>query len=554
MVRGQYVMREELLMKKERLLGAFRSKRVLYVLCFMALNLIEFLRASQTGDIWQVAVNCTGFVVMIMIASAYPLKEFCTIPNGIYTVACVAVMAAVYFHWQQHVGEYLLWQVETAIVNIWWIGIIVKHLFKKIVVDKTMGFRPGVLGWLWIAMSMLMIASVSQRLWPLWYLLMFGAFYLTKYGAEDRKALWDGMINGTLISFFCIQIYAYGFRPYDEVRYQGAYANCNTMAMYYLIVYMMCLYKIHILKLRKAHWGRKFFYLVGAGGMLSFLIFTMGRTAWVAAATVTFLYGILVTRKLWEKKWRQVLYMGLGLVAALAVTFLPVFYSIRWLPTILHHPIWYDGEYSVAKVHSFDPADSEKYIELEEFLEVLLGRIAGTLKIFGKLDPLMLKAYAADDEMRVIEPIDVPWTDDQGIEIRLGIYKAYLEDMTWYGNTPDKGFYKLGNSGYQSWHAQNVWIQIGYYFGIPAGILLVVLTIVMLWHHGKGLKKGKENPYAIIPFFICVLFTVYGVTEVVWYPGQLIMFLIFFVQHPQLGEGEGAEMLVDQEMTAAAAE
>ena len=29
-------------------------------------------------------------------------------------------------------------------------------------------------------------------------------------------------------------------------------------------------------------------------------------------------------------------------------------------------------------------------------------------------------------EMRVIEPIDVPWTDDQGIESRLAIYKAYM--------------------------------------------------------------------------------------------------------------------------------
>ena len=78
------------MVRKERLAGVICSRRTLYVLCFMALNLIEFLRASQTGDIWHVAVNCTGFVVMIMIASAYPLKEFCTIPNGIYTVACVA--------------------------------------------------------------------------------------------------------------------------------------------------------------------------------------------------------------------------------------------------------------------------------------------------------------------------------------------------------------------------------------------------------------------------------------------------------------------------------
>ena len=94
MEKKQLAARAEGIMRRGGLLGAAISKKTLYLLCFMALNLIEFLRASQTGDIWHVAVNCTGFVVMIMIASAYPLKEFCTIPNGIYTVACVAAMAA----------------------------------------------------------------------------------------------------------------------------------------------------------------------------------------------------------------------------------------------------------------------------------------------------------------------------------------------------------------------------------------------------------------------------------------------------------------------------
>lgn len=520
---------------KKGMAGAFASKKTLYMLCFMALNLIELLRASQTGDIWYVAVNCVGLVVMVIVASAYPLKDFCTVSNGIYTVLCAAAMVAVYIHWRQHMGEYVLWQAETAVMNIWWIGIIVRYLFRKIIVDKSLRFRPGVLGWLWIAMSVLMIASVSQRWWPLWHLLMFGSFYLTEYTKEDRKALWDAMIDGTILSFFCIQIYAYGFRPYDIIRYQGAFANCNMAALYYLIIYLMCLYKLHILELKKGHKGWKLFYLVGAGGMLSFQIYTMARTAWVTSVVVTVLYGILVVRKIWGKKWHQVLGRGAALVMALAITFLPVYYTIRWLPTILHHPIWYEGEYSVNKVHSFDPADSEKYVDLEDFLDQLLGRIAGTLKIFGSRSPFAMQAYAAESDMEVIEPVDVTWTDDQGIKIRLAIYKAYLEDMTWYGNTPDKGFYKIEGTEYHSWHAQNVWLQTAYYFGIPAGILLIVITVVMLWRHGKRMFVDKLNPYAIVPFFVCIVFVSYGIAEVVWNPGQLILFLIFFVQHPQMG-------------------
>lgn len=514
---------------QERLL----TKRTLYVLCFMALNLIELLRASQTGDVWYVAVNCMGLVVMVLVASAYPLREFLTLPNGVYTLLCGAAMAAVFVHWQLHVGEYNLWQIETALMNVWWIGVMAGHLFKKLAARR-ISLRPGVLGWLWIAMSLLMMASVSQKLWPLWYLLMFGLFYLTEYGREERKALWDGMLNGTLISFFCIQIYAYGFRPYDELRYKGAFANSNMAALYYLIVYLMCLCKLHMLELKKAHRGWKLFYLAGAGGMLSFQLFTMGRTAWITSFVITVLYGVLVIKKIWGKKWLQVLGRGCALAMAAALTFLPAYYTIRWLPTVLHHPIWYDGEYGLGKVHSYDPGDSEKYVELDEFLEALLGRLAGTLKGLGAQSPFAIRSYAAEPEMERVEPVKVSWTEDEGILNRLTIYKAYWDDLTWYGNGPDKGFYRIGDGDYHSWHAQNLWLQIAYYFGIPAGALSLVISVAMLWRHGRRMTADEENPYGIIPFFLCVLFVVFGITEVVWNPGQLVMFLVFFVQHPSI--------------------
>lgn len=502
----------------------------------MALNLIELLRASQTGDIWYVAVNCTGPVVMVLIASAWPLREFCDLWNGIYTVLCLIAMAAVGIHRHFFGGEYVLWQIETAVINVWWIGIIVRQLFRKIITEKTMRFHPGLPGWLWIGMTVLMTASVSGKIWPLWYLLMFGAFYLTPYRPEDRKALWDGMLNGTLISFFCIQIYAYGFRPYDEIRYKGAFANSNMAALYYLIIYLICLCKLHILVSGKGKKGCRLFFLTGAGGMLSFQLYTMGRTAWITSLIITLLYALLVMRRIRREKLRRVALQGCALAAAAMLTFLPVYYTIRWLPTVLHHPVWYDGEYSTEKVHSYDPADSEKYVELDEFMEALLGRVAGTLKRLGSRSPFAVRAYAAEPEMPRVKLVQVPWTEDKAILNRLTIYKAYWNDLTWYGNGPEKGYYLIGEGQYHSWHAQNLWLQAAYYFGIPAGCLLLVLSVVMPLYHGREMFSHRDNPYAVIPFFVCALFLVFGLTEVVWNPGQLILFLIFFVQHPQLKE------------------
>ncbi len=494
-------------------------------------NVIELLYASARGDIWHVAINCMGLVMMVIVMSAYSLKDFCNISSYVYTGVCAAALVAVYVYWRQHAGVYLLWQIETAVLNVWWIGLVLKHLFKKIIIEKSISFKPNLLGWLWIALSVLMICSVSGRVWPLWYLLMFGCFYLTKYTDEDKKALWDGMIYGTIISFFGIQIYAYGFRPYDEVRYKGAFSNCNMMALYYLIVYAMILFKLHLLEREKAKKGWKLFYLIGAGGLLSFQFLTMGRTAWITSIAITFLYGILVIRKIWKKKWTQVVARGVALVLTMMMTFPIVFATVRWLPTILHRPIWYVNEgYSEDKVHSFDPANSWKYVEMDEFLYEVFGRIYGTLRQVGSNNPLVIQTRA----MERVDLVELPWTEDQGLVYRFTIYKAYWDDLTFVGNPQGSGMYLLGEGGFHSWHAQNLWLQIAYSFGIPAGVVFVVLSMVMLGSNYKVLNKNQENEYSIIPFFIGCIFLLFGTMEVVWNPGQLIMFLLFFVQHPKL--------------------
>ena len=52
-------------------------RRIWFVVLFMALNLIEWLKATHAGDIWKVAVNAAGLVVMALVMSAYTVKELC---------------------------------------------------------------------------------------------------------------------------------------------------------------------------------------------------------------------------------------------------------------------------------------------------------------------------------------------------------------------------------------------------------------------------------------------------------------------------------------------
>lgn len=558
------------------------KKRIIYTICFMLLNAVDFVRNTQNGDAWSVAVNATGLIMLVIIASGWHLSKLFTPGKIVWTMACIGISVYALLSIRTtgmdvFMGMYV-WTFVLAVANVWWMAIFLVDLGIRLWQKKTMAIHLGKLGVLWIVMTALMMCSRSGRVWPIWFLLMFGMFYLTEYGEEDRQALGDGLIDGTILSFFALQIFAYGFRPYDVVRYTGAFANSNMAALHYLIVYAAILMKLHLLHRKGARWWWKLFYFTGACGMLGFMFLTMGRTSWGIAIVLTIVYGILVMhqnwQQNWQQKWRQIVLRGAALGLGAVLLFPAVFGTVRWLPTILHYPIWFLDEYSINKVHSFDPADSWKYVELDEFLETVLGRIWGTFQSSAR-DPLTLMAEAAEaqgqesgnavevakaqdqESGNVAEAQDQESVNGEGaaetdttgsqeqelelsgsegmdasLNIRLSIYKAYLQDLNLLGHTQSEGLYQFADMDYHAWHAQNLWLEVAYRYGIPAGILCIVLTVWLLIYHARKLKQSGDVTRAVIPLLICLVFFGYGTMELVWNTGQYILTLFFIVQHP----------------------
>lgn len=505
------------------------AKRAFYILCFVALNIIDFLRTTQDGDGWSAAANATGLVVLALLTANCQLRAF----RNVFSVVCpLAALGALAYPFLAHnsrpFGMYL-WAYEIAVINIAWLCLLLPVYIRRLFVEKSLSVKTGVLGVGWAVMMLLMGFSVGRKVWPFWFLLIFGMFYMTQYTAQDMQMIKQGIIDGTLLSFLGIQAYAYGFRPYDELRYIGAYSNSNNTSLHYLIVYMMILFKLHIIQTTGDKKYKKVIYFVLAAGVLGLMFMTMGRTSWVTAGIATLFYGILVVGKKWKKNVGGILIRGAVLGVAVVLLFPAVFASVRWLPTILHHPIWYEGEYSTEKVHSFDPPDSYKYIELDEFLEAVFGRIIGTFRVYH--NPLVMRAYAAE-QYETVELIG-PENMDLALRIRASIYTTYWNNLKWNGHLYDEGHYEIEGTGYHSWHAQNVWLQMAYTYGIPAGILFVGLTVLLLVRSWRTLKNS-DAPYSIIPFFVWILFFVYGIMEVDWNVGQYVLVLLFIVQHPQL--------------------
>mgnify|MGYP000605980943 CR=1 FL=1 len=565
------------------------NRQLLYFLCFLAFELIDFLRNTQNGDIWSAAVGGTGLVMMVLIFSEYPLKEWhygkhTRVYMAIWTVCCLGIAGASAL-WQQHfiLGIYK-WTFFLGVWNVWWIFLVGQEIVKRLWKAGSLRAKPDLTGVLALVMAFLMTFSRSGRLWPVWFAAMFGMFYVTRFTREKLDQLFEAMVDATIVAFFVIQIYAYGFRPYDVIRYLGAYPNSNVASLHYLVVYTMVLCKLHYLEKKNAKKGWRIFFFLGAAGLLDFMFLTMGRTSWVTAIVITCFYGIFVIWKNWKKKFSGVIARGAALVAAFVVLFPVVFGTVRFLPAVLHHPVWYGGE----KVHSFDPADSPKYIEMDEFLEAVFGRIVGTFYKGDEAGEASVAGNSTDNVVTVeagtaggkagagsadnivaentedgeeadrenAEPdnvnsavaVDVSQTSyeiiekigpegmDEALNIRLSIYAAYLRNLNWFGHPDAEGHYQFADIDYFSWHAQNVWLQMAFSYGIPSGILFLILTVLLFRKNFGILKNAGNVPYKIIPFFICLLFFVYGLMELDWNVGQYPLILLFITQHPQIRE------------------
>lgn len=569
------------------------NRQLLYFLCFLAFELIDFLRNTQNGDIWSAAVGGTGLVMMVLIFSEYPLKEWhygkhTRVYMAIWTVCCLGIAGGSAL-WQQHfiLGIYK-WTFFLGVWNVWWIFLVGQEIVKRLWKAGSLRAKPDLTGVLALVMAFLMTFSRSGRLWPVWFAAMFGMFYVTRFTREKLEQLFEAMVDATIVAFFVIQIYAYGFRPYDVIRYLGAYPNSNVASLHYLVVYTMLLCKLHYLEKKNAKKGWRIFFFLGAAGLLDFMFLTMGRTSWVTAIVITCFYGIFVIWKNWKKKFSGVIARGAALVAAFVVLFPVVFGTVRFLPVVLHHPVWYGGEYSIEKVHSFDPADSPKYIEMDEFLEAVFGRIVGTFYKGDEAGEASVAGNSTDNVVTVeagtaegkagagsadntvaentedgenadrenAEPDNVnsavavdasqtsyeviekigPEGMDEALNIRLSIYAAYLRNLNWFGHPDAEGHYQFADIDYFSWHAQNVWLQMAFSYGIPSGILFLILTVLLFRKNFGILKNAGNVPYKIIPFFICLLFFVYGLMELDWNVGQYSLILLFITQHPQIRE------------------
>lgn len=565
---------------------------MVYTACGLGLSWIDLWRGIGNGAQWALAVNCIGFCIFPMIVlrldwrmllpkyeTTYKWQKAFRIIFYLWVIAFIICAYPVFKYFAP--GTDYDAQIATAVANVGLYGAIAIRMyfylfFEKNYSDSQKSAIKNPVFLLWLAFMVLAIISVNKFIWPLWFLVMFGALYLAPVKKSETEEIIIGLANGLIIGFFWIQGRAFLYRPYDvDYRYYGHYTNPNVNAMFYLFTYVAWLTKLTYYRIMKAPKRYAFTFLM-ASSMWVFEFFTGCRSAWLAFAVVTIVYWCVETKN--TSKIIKSFVVKFALMALLAlVTFLPVYACMRYIPPLRHHPIWYQGEYSEDRVMAWDPIDSPKYESLDRILYLNLGRLAFFSKnINDDENEIVVETeqkeicnhtviYAADGEAVFsyscgkepgsdsLHPLYIEINYERNIltralGIRYHIYRYILSKIRMFGNE-EPYFMIWFLDEFPLGHAHNSILMITYWFGIFAGISFVILLVVACLRSVNKVKGNndskKDTVSATFALITLVAFILSGLTECTVFPGEMPLSLFFLALFSLICKGFKKSSTID---------
>lgn len=497
-------------------------KRILYALCFCFLCVIDqrVMTCYANGGGRELFRDLTGIVIAVIILSHYRWQNIVKykkiyIDWSILAAIGLPVLFAV---GRSRVPFLADWIVVILDFFVW--GYVLVATGISCFIEKKRPKWNKKIVTVWLVMMFLMIVSRSNLWWPVCYLVMFGCFYLTDFDEAEREDLFRGALNGVILAFFLFQGLCFLYRPYDAVRYVGWYTNCNINALFYLSVLSAVLTKLYLARRAENTRWQRIYYFLGVGTVLAFIFMTIGRAAWITSFVMVIFALFFMCRKKGKKVY---ILNGLAIILCACLMFPVCFAALRYLPALRHHPVWFDGEWNEWKVHSWDPMDSEKYVEMDELLGAATGRIGESIEdLLNHILPV-LRVRAAEE---VKQPVIADGEPYDAVIIRGNIYRHFWSELNLRGHREDEIGLQL-RSNYWVGHAHNIFLQFGTNFGIPVMILFAVLILwPLMLCTGKWKKQGDAK--FIGSFFQLLIPLLFGMFEYCWGAGSLTIFMIFF--------------------------
>ncbi len=494
---------------------------------------------------------CLAIALLMM----YTEKQFTNKFSAIWLV--LALIGSVIYcrGFEQGTNERLLAELACGVIAAW--GLLILNMALQLAQTlkdkekrKTFLKKPKPLeliyGILWIVFSIFMYVYRFEKVWVFTATLPFLAIFLMRLTPAAKSRLLKNLVNGILLSFALTTLYCFAHRPYHYwryYRYNGFFHTVACTGMYLAVVFGAAFAKL-LGKLKNK--GRMLincplecFVAAAAAG---YIFLTMSRTAILAVV-----FTVLLTAALAAFSFHKTAAAAIKELAQLLVVVvlcIPlVFAAVRMIPAVVNDPVRFDVEDQDKgyMIYKGDPIDSDKYMTVEWFFSVFLGRYKtdgedealGILQ--GSEDEYL--AYTGDAALgKVLIPVadDDDDEDDESSEKdsfsngRLDIFRDYVGALELAGHEK-MGF--VNDEGRELEHAHNSYLQIAYNFGIIAGVVFIVICAVSLWSAaGLVLAQGEKFGIYLVPFALIVVFGIVSITEWAFHPCIPAGFCFLFVQ------------------------
>ena len=550
--------------------------RLRYILIALSMAMAIWYGSNYMNDLYDIFHTISerrmAIWIIVMMLLTFSFKEAFNLYNIVWGIG--ATVYGVYYYRLHEMAEgekeydlnnmILKYGIIIVILGGFLVLNLVRILLLAIRSRRYQGaeretVRPTVFGIVLFLFLVSIVILSNTRAWSIYLAITYVVFYirLSAWGKKEDyyKILSGGLMLNFVISLIYCWLHRY-FVGYVSGRFGFLFHTVTVTAEYLtfmgavatvlLAVKLVALpRKVRIKDIFVTAWKE----MVLFGYIMSYAIFTVSRTAFLAIAMSTFLVVLMII--LCHKK--QAFRMIGVFVLSLLLCFPSAFTLQRILPTVVAQPVFYDiddadefvrggaswgntnfmcverfnnlfkGKMLGMEVGTYDfPIDKYNYdpetgeLLLDDYGTPIDGDGYGYAEPSGEKNMMLAAASLTGFEIQILRDdvegyVDTTNPLDVISNGRMTIFSSYLKQLNMWGH--DEMGALLPN-GEIAIHAHNTYLQVAYDRGIPVGILFVLVLLTGLITGIRYYKKNqKAEPLSLITPAVVIGFMVAGLSE-----------------------------------------
>ncbi|MBP3278952.1 MAG: hypothetical protein J6M44_08355 [Butyrivibrio sp.] len=467
--------------------------------------------------------------------------------------------------------------LKCSIIIVILAGLLALNFIRLIVLaikKKKISARPSVFGIILAVFFVTIIVLRNTRQWGIYLVLLFTCFFIRLAVWDKKKDYYNILAGGLMLNYGISMIFSLThryFAGYILGRFGFIFHTVTVTAEYFtfmgavatvlLVVKIVSLPKGSSLKdMVVIAWKE----IVLFGFIMSYAIFTVSRTGYLAICAATFLVLCVVAAY-----YARHLLKIIGIFALSLVLCFPAAFTLqRIIPTMVADPVIYPIDDTDEFVRGGADWDNTNFMCVERFANLFEAKILG-MDVGSYEYPIDSNNYTKDG-VPIYDTYGFPYEDsfqnpdseyyedgygfndsnekeadnllaaagftraeyymlleemadyvdyDKVLDVisngRITIFKAYLSELNTYGHE------EMGTmlpNGEIAVHAHNTFIQVAYDHGIVGGICFIIMMVTALVSSLMYFTRNrKKEMLSLITCAVIIGFAVAGLTEWVFH-------------------------------------